>query len=207
MAGHRFHRTLYAQVSEAPGLFDPAAHTLKLRLEADNPGFLLRPDMFVHLQFKAKAPTGLSIPQDAVLDSGLQKVVYVETSDDVFEPRPVEIGMAFGDRVEVVHGLKEGDRIVTSGNFLVDSESRIRSAKVVGKSPRTELAASRDPVCGMPLDAKQSHDNRYTAKYQGETFSFCSEKCQKKFAQDPAMYAGEKIGSAIPVGRSRRGDD
>jgi YHS domain-containing protein len=164
--------------------------------------------MFVDLEFNAKAPAGLSIPQDAVLDSGLQKIVYVETSDDVFEPRPVKIGTAYGDRVEIVHGLEEGDRIVTSGNFLVDSESRIRSAKVVSNSTKTELAANRDPVCGMPLDAKHAHDSSYTAKYQGETFSFCSQKCQKQFEQDPAKYAGEKVGSAaLLAGRSRRGDD
>lgn len=193
-------KTLYATVSNNPPLFDPASRTLKLRLEADNPGLELRPDMFVDLEFSGRVPAGLSVPQEAVLDSGRQKIVYVETSDDVFEPRPVEIGAARGDRVAVLRGLEEGDRIVTSGNFLIDSESRIRSAKVVSNSSKTELGSSRDPVCGMQLEAKHGHES-HTAKYQGETFSFCSEKCQRKFEQDPAKYVGEQVGSAvIPAG-------
>jgi YHS domain-containing protein len=163
--------------------------------------------MFVDVEGNTKAPVGLSIPQDAVLDSGLQKIVYVETSDDVFEPRPVQLGAAFGDLVEIVRGLEVGDRIVTSGNFLVDSESRIRSAKVVSNNSKNELVSNRDPVCGMPLDTKQTHDRSYSSKYRGETFLFCSEKCQKKFEQDPAKFAGEKVGSvAIPAGGSNRGD-
>jgi len=200
-------RTLYATVSNNPPLFDPASRTLKLRLEADNPGFQLRPDMFVDLEFNGRAPAALTVPQEAVLDSGRQKIVYVETADDVFEPRAVETGNAQGDRIIVLHGLEEGDRVVTSGNFLIDSESRIRSGKVVSNSSKNELASNRDPVCGMQLDAKHAHDGSHTAKYEGETFSFCSEKCQKKFEQDPAKYAGEKVGSAaIPAegGEARR---
>ena len=120
-------KTLYATVDKNPPLFDPESRTLKLRLEAQNPGFILRPDMFVDLEFSAKAPSGLSIPQEAVLDSGLRKVVYVETSDGVFEPRRVTVGAAYGDYIAVTSGLTFGERIVISGNFLIDSESRMRS--------------------------------------------------------------------------------
>jgi membrane fusion protein, copper/silver efflux system len=121
-------KTVYATVSENPPLFDPASRTLKLRLEAENPGFVLRPDMFVDLEFSTQAPPGLYVPQEAVLDSGLIKIVYVETSEGVFEPRPVEIGPAFSDLVSVTHGLADGARVVTSGTFLVDSESRLRAS-------------------------------------------------------------------------------
>jgi Cu(I)/Ag(I) efflux system membrane fusion protein len=121
-------KTVYATVSDNPPLFDPASRTLKLRLEAENPGFLLRPDMFVDLEFSAQAPPGLSVPQEAVLDSGLQKIVYVETSEGVFEPRPVEIGAAFGNLVTITRGLTEGARVVSSGTFLIDSESRMRAS-------------------------------------------------------------------------------
>jgi len=201
-------KTMYATVGQNPPLFDPASRTLKLRLEADNPGSLLRPDMFVDLEFTAKVPAGLTVPQESVLDSGRQKIVYVETSDDVFEPRPVELGSAQGDRVTVLRGLEEGDRVVTSGNFLIDSESRIRSAKVVSNNSKADIASNHDPVCGMPLADKRAHDGPYTAKYHGETFSFCSEKCQKKFEQDPTKYVSDKLGStAVPAGASRRGND
>ena len=121
-------KTVYAIVGDNPPLFDPASRTLKLRLEAENPGLVLRPDMFVDLEFSAHAPAGLSIPQEAVLDSGLQKIVYVETSDGVFEPRPVEIGTAYGNLVPITRGLTEGARVVSSGTFLLDSESRMRAS-------------------------------------------------------------------------------
>src|SRR6202166_1562536 len=177
-------KTMYATVGENPPLFDPASRTLKLRLEADNAGSLLRPDMFVDLEFTTRVPPGLSIPRESALVTGPQKIVYVETSDNVFEPRAVEIGSAQGDRVMVLRGLEKGDRVVTAGNFLIDSESRIRSARVVSNNSKAEVASGNDPVCGTPLDAKHLGDSRYTSKYRGETFTFSSEKCQKKFELD-----------------------
>jgi hypothetical protein len=70
---------------------------------------------------------GGSIPQEAILDSGMQKVVYVETSDGVFAPRRVTVGTAYGDSSTVTSGLRFGERIVIAGNFLIDSESRLHS--------------------------------------------------------------------------------
>jgi RND family efflux transporter MFP subunit len=206
-------KTLYATVGKVPPLFDPASRTLSLRLDADNPGFALRPNMFVDLEFTVPVPAGISVPQDAILDSGMQKIVYVETSDGVFEPTPVETGTAYGSRVLVTRGLNEGDRIVTSGNFLVDSESRMRSSALVASGGIPEphdgkLAAAHDPVCGMPLDAAKAQASGQTEKYRGETYLFCSDKCRKKFEQDPARYAGEKLGSvADPLSGPGRGDD
>jgi membrane fusion protein, copper/silver efflux system len=124
-------KSITATVSKDPPLFDPATRTLKLRLEADNPSMDLRPDMFVDLEFSIQAPAGISVPQESVLDSGMQKIVYVETEEGVFRPRKVQIGNAYGNRVTVTSGLAEGDRIVTSGNFLIDSESRMKSTPVV----------------------------------------------------------------------------
>jgi membrane fusion protein, copper/silver efflux system len=124
-------KNITATVSKDPPLFDPATRTLKLRLEADNPSLALRPDMFVDLEFNTQAPAGISVPQESVLDSGMQKIVYVETAEGVFQPRKVQIGGAYGNRITVTSGLAEGDRIVTSGNFLIDSESRMKSTPVV----------------------------------------------------------------------------
>lgn len=120
-------RTLYATVSNDPPFFDLASRTLKRRLEANNPDMALRPDMYVDLEFRTEMPPGLSIPADAVLDSGRQKIVYVQTAEDIFEPRAIEIGFAYANRVTVTNGLAQGDRVVSSGNFLVDSESRIKT--------------------------------------------------------------------------------
>lgn len=145
-------KTVYATVSNNPPLFDPASRTLKLRLEADNPGWILRPDMFVDLEFQAPVPKGLSVPAEAVLDAGLQKVVYVQTAEDIFEPRPVEIGAAYGSRVTVTRGLAAGDRVVTSGNFLLDSESRMRTGAPNMASADHDTHMAHDPAGTRPLD-------------------------------------------------------
>ena len=107
-------KTFSARVSNVLPQVDPATRTLKLRLEADNPGFALRPDMYVDVELPAPMPTGLTVPQDAVIDSGREQRVFVETKSGVFEPRPVETGWRSGDRVEIVHGLAEGERVVAS---------------------------------------------------------------------------------------------
>lgn len=210
-------KTVTATVSDSPPLFDATSRTLKLRLETDNPGMFLRPDMYVDVEFRTPAPPGMSIPAEAVLDSGMQKIVYVETSDGVFEPRPVELGTSFGNRVTVKHGLAEGDRVVTAGNFLIDSESRMKPAALRTVKEKQNVAApastlahdagmTRDPVCGMALDKDKTPAGGLTETYRGETFVFCSDKCHKKFLQDPAKYLEGKLRSAADSGSGRRDD-
>ncbi len=205
-------KTIFATVGDTPPLFDPTSRTLKLRLEAENPGFVLRPDMFVDLEFSAKAPPGLAIPQDAVIDSGLQKIVYAEISDGVFEPRHVILGTAYGNFVTVTSGLAAGEKVVTSGNFLIDSESKMRSSALISPAAIKDVQLSsgqhavalRDPVCGMELDPNRASSAGHAEKYQGEVFQFCSDKCQKKFQQDPAKYAGVKVSSVSDPARASR---
>jgi Cu(I)/Ag(I) efflux system membrane fusion protein len=217
-------KTVSAKVSDNPPLFDPVSRTLKLRLEAENPGMELRPDMFVDVEFRVAAPSGISVPAEAVLDSGMQKIVYVETSDGVFEPRPVEIGSAFGDRVSVKRGLAEGDRVVTSGNFLIDSESRMKPGSLQSvnekhASPATqnktvaqnagmnsEHGMVHDPVCGMALERSKAEASGHSETYRGETLVFCSDKCRDKFRADPAKYLDDRLRSDANAG-SRRHDD
>jgi membrane fusion protein, copper/silver efflux system len=116
---------------------DPATRVLKLRLEAKNPGFALRPDMFVDVELPVEGPAGVTVPRDAVIDSGHEQRVFVERSAGVFEPRNVQIGWSSGDRVEIVKGLAEGERIVVEGTFLVDSESRLKSPARVADDDKT----------------------------------------------------------------------
>ena len=210
-------KTVTATVSDSPPLFDATSRTLKLRLETDNPGMLLRPDMYVDVEFRAPAPAGISVPAGAVLDSGMQKIVYLETGDGVFEPRPVELGMSFGNRVTVKRGLAEGDRVVTAGNFLIDSESRMKPAVLRTVNEKRENAAqasteaqeagiTHDPVCGMSLDREKALAGGQTETYRGQTFVFCSDKCHKKFLQDPAKYSEDRVRSAAGSGSGRRDD-
>jgi Cu(I)/Ag(I) efflux system membrane fusion protein len=141
-------KPLPARVAEVLPQFDPATRTLKVRLEADNPGYFLRADMFVDVELPVTLPPTISVPVDAVLDSGLKKTVFVERAEGVFEPRQVETGWRFGDRVEIVKGLTPGERIVTAGAFLLDSESRMRPAAVGvdGSAGKPKTAHSVDEL-------------------------------------------------------------
>lgn len=133
-----------AVVSNVLPEVDPVTRTLRIRLEAENPGFKLRPNMFVSVDLPMSLPSGLSVPVDSVLDSGLSKRVFVQVSEGHFESRPVETGWQLGDRVQIVKGLLAGDMVVSAGTFLVDSESRLqladKSANPLDATPHANAA-------------------------------------------------------------------
>jgi membrane fusion protein, copper/silver efflux system len=120
-------RAVRAQVSPSEPIFDEATLTLKVRLEAANPRSALKPGMFVDVEFPVDLPPTLVVPADAIVDSGLRKTVFVDRGNGYFEPRLVETGRRIGDDVEVTNGLLPGERIVISGTFFVDSESRMKA--------------------------------------------------------------------------------
>ncbi len=119
---------LQARVSYIQPQVDPATRTLKVRLELDNPGFKLKPEMFLDVTFRVSGSNILTVPSEAVLDAGTTQTVFVDRGNGLLEPRHVEVGRRFGDRVEILRGLAQGDRIVVSGAFLLNSESQLKSA-------------------------------------------------------------------------------
>lgn len=121
-------KPLSARVSYIQPQVDPVTRTLKIRLEANNPDLLLKPDMYADVELQVSVPPRLSVPAEAVLDSGLTKTVFVDRGNGYLEPRQVETGERLGNRIEIRKGLYAGERIVTSGNFLIDSESQLRAA-------------------------------------------------------------------------------
>jgi Cu(I)/Ag(I) efflux system membrane fusion protein len=137
--------TFAGRVSNVLPQFDAATRTLKARIEVENQGYALRPDMFVNVELPVPFFRALVIPADAVLDSGLKKTVFIEHGNGVFSARVVETGRRLDNRVEIVKGLKAGERIVVSGNFLVSSESRLQEAAETyapAASPQTNTEAS-----------------------------------------------------------------
>jgi RND family efflux transporter MFP subunit len=118
-------RQIRARVDQVLPQVDPTTRTLKARLDVPNPGMQLKPDMFVDVDFRFSNTARMSVPAEAVLDTGSRKTVFVDRGNGVLEPRQVETGSRFDDRVEIVSGLKPGERIVISGNFLIDSESQL----------------------------------------------------------------------------------
>ncbi len=102
--------------------------TLKARIEFRNTDYSLKPGMYANVELDTGHGVGLVIPVDAVLDSGDRKVVFVQKSEGEFEPRQVELGEYIEDQVVVTKGLIAGEKIVGSGNFLIDSESQLKSS-------------------------------------------------------------------------------
>jgi RND family efflux transporter MFP subunit len=176
-------RQLEATVSRAEPTFDEATRTLKVRLETDNPGLALKPGMFVDVRFDIDLPPSLAVSAEAIVDSGLRKTVFVDRGNGYFEPRSVETGWRLGDQVEVSKGLMAGERIVISGTFLIDSESRMKAASQGLFGP-----VARDPMCGMEVDEKRAAAAGKTSEYEGKTYYFCADECKKRFDAEPAKH-------------------
>jgi RND family efflux transporter MFP subunit len=121
-------RSFRAIVNYIQPQVDPMTRTLKVRLEAENPEMLLKPDMYADVEFRVETPPRITVPSAAVLNSGERQTVFVDRGNGYLEPRQVEIGERIGDRLEILKGLKPGERIVISGNFLIDSESQLKAA-------------------------------------------------------------------------------
>lgn len=107
---------------------ETTTRTLRVRAELPNPNFSLKPDMYGNVELEINFGRRLAVPEEAVLDSGTEQVVFVALHNGYFEPRQVRIGDRVDDQVIVLSGLKAGETIVTSGNFLIDAESRLKSA-------------------------------------------------------------------------------
>jgi Cu(I)/Ag(I) efflux system membrane fusion protein len=175
-----------ARVTDVLPQFDPATRTYKVRLETDNPGYVLRPEMFVDIEFLITFPSAVTVPADAVLDSGIRKTAFVDLGNGVFEPREVETGWRFGNRVEITKGLKPGERIAMSGTFLIDSESRLElaAAGMVG-------SLAKDPVCGVDVSISKAMKAGRKSSYKGKTYYFTSDDCKAKFDKNPKQYVKE----------------
>ncbi len=186
-------KVFQAKVSSVLPQFDPNSRTLKMRLEMDNPDFTLRPDMLVDVELPVRLPAAITVPADAVLDSGLKKTVFVERGNGYFEPRRVETGSRYGDRVEILRGLEPGERIVVSGNFLIDSESRM---KLAAAGLYGDL--NKDPVCGMDVAEGKAKAAGRTSEYRGKTYYFCSDHCREQFRNDPERYVKPQAGTYSP---------
>lgn len=102
--------------------------TARVRVDVANPDLKLKPDMFADINIEQKLGEQLVVPSEAVLDSGKQKIVFVAQEGGHFEPREITAAARLEDYYVVAGGVREGEEVVTSGNFLLDSESRIKGA-------------------------------------------------------------------------------
>jgi Cu(I)/Ag(I) efflux system membrane fusion protein len=121
-------RTLEGTVSFLYPWIDAATRTTRARVVVENPGLELRPDMYADVVFSKDLAAVIAIPATAVLYAGDKRFVFIAAGDGRFEPRSVLVGQRVGDRVLVPSGLRDGESIVVSGNFLIAAESRLKVA-------------------------------------------------------------------------------
>lgn len=114
-------------------VLDPMTRTNIVRVKVVNTDDKLKPEMFVSAKILVDLGEKLAAPESAVIDTGLRKIVYLSKEGDVLEAREVSLGRKAEGYYEVFSGLKEGDIVVTSGNFLVDSETKLKSGVISGE--------------------------------------------------------------------------
>ena len=105
---------------------DPKTRTVKVRVEMPNPGLQLKPEMFVNAIIKVPLGSTMVVPVTAVMDTGKRRVVWVETSPEMFEPREVQVGQRTGETIQILSGLNPDDKVAVSGGYLIDSESQLK---------------------------------------------------------------------------------
>ena len=134
-----------------------ATRTLKARFEVDNRSGKLTPGMLLRLQVAGPARSRLVVPSEAMIRTGRRAVVIVRRTDGAFEPRDVSPGADLGDDTEIVSGLAEGEQVVASGQFLIDSEARLRSVLGNMAAPAAAPSAGASAAATAPTPAAVLH--------------------------------------------------
>ena len=161
-------RTWRGTVAFVNPTVEPGTRTVKVRIEVANADYALKPDMFADVVLRRELGDALFVPESAVLKPGDRQIVFLDRGDGRLEPREIQTGVRVEGGYAVLSGLAEGDRVVTSANFLIDSESSLKAALSslgspppgagphAGHSPGT-LAPPPDPAAGpAPPKAKAS---------------------------------------------------
>jgi hypothetical protein len=121
-------RVFNGRVAWISPVLDEKTRTVKVRLEFPNPDFVLKPEMYTNVEINIDAGKKLAVPDEAVLDSGLRKVVFLDKGDGRFAPAEVKVGGRYDNYYEILDGLSAGEKILASASFLLDSESRLSEA-------------------------------------------------------------------------------
>jgi Cu(I)/Ag(I) efflux system membrane fusion protein len=162
--------------------------TARVRLTIQNSKFELRPGQYGDVTFELPESTALLVPRDAVIHTGEHAYVFVDVGSGRFEPRTVRVGTQAGERVQILDGLSEGDRVVSRGSFMLDSESRLQASLAAAPSPPSQGgsgSSEQGPSCEDAFDRQ-----RYSDK-----FNQC-RLCERQHAGMGNMVADCK--NAIP---------
>jgi Cu(I)/Ag(I) efflux system membrane fusion protein len=128
-------RTYTAKVIAIDPTVDPGTRTVRVRALVSTPEAELRPDAFAAVTLRVPLGDQLAIPRSAVIDTGRGRITFVDAGEGRLDPRPLRLGRSAGDHIEVLDGVVAGETVVTSANFLVDSESRLKAALAAFAAP------------------------------------------------------------------------
>jgi Cu(I)/Ag(I) efflux system membrane fusion protein len=213
-------QTFNGTVQEILPQVNAATRTLQARFEVDNRGGRLVPGMLLRLQVAGPKASRLLVPSEAILRTGTRAVAIVRKADGNFEPREVQLGVDVGEQLEVLGGLVEGEQVVASGQFLVDSEARLRSvlgslaAAPAASAPAAAVPApsqvSKAPAAGTytaqgqvesvePDSLTISHGPIAALKWPSMTMGFNKP--------DPKAFAEVKAGDKVHFQFRKKGDD
>ncbi len=131
---------------------DMTTRTVRVRLVFSNPGVILKPGMYVNVAISVRLGRQLVIPASAVLQTGTRAVAFVDHGNGSLEPRTIEIGPQLDDSVVVLSGLKAGEKVVSSANFLVDSEAQLQAAAGAFAPTAPQPSASSAPAAQIEVD-------------------------------------------------------
>lgn len=144
-------RPLVGRVTLIYPFLDPKTRTVRARVELPNPGLKLKPEMYVNALLKIGLGSTVVLPVSAVIDSGKRQLVWVEREPGVFEPRPVQIGQRSGDKLQILSGIKPGEKVAVSGAYLIDSESQLRG----GSQDHSQHTGGTQPGQSVPAPDKK----------------------------------------------------
>ncbi len=142
-------QVLHATVQNILPQVDQATRTVAVRLSVANPGLRLKPGMYVNASLKASLGRQLVVPASAVIESGLRHIAFVDQGEGRLEPKEIQVGARVGDMLVVTGGLEPKQRIVTSANFLIDSESQLQAAAGAQEATVTPASASASSAPGQ----------------------------------------------------------
>jgi len=127
-------------------IVNPQTRSAKARITIEHPMKELRFDMFGDVEIFVNLGNRLSVPYSSIIDTGTRKIIYVEVADNQYEPRPIETGFETDEYVQVIKGLKEGNRVVTEGNFLLDSQTTLAGGQSLLYGGAEEIKETKPPT-------------------------------------------------------------
>lgn len=188
-------KVLHGRVDFIEPEANPQTRTIPVHVHVPNPAMRLRPGMYVRAKFISPGERQtLVVPRSAVLDTGTRKLVYIAKDDGVFEAREIQAGMPSEELYPVIAGLKAGEQVVTNGNFLIDSQTRLTGGMTGLFGGSKEYNSDKSPA-GAPPAAPDEKSQQTTAK-----ISFTVEPNPPKGAADNMFHVSvlDANGKAIP---------